>query len=466
MINKFLSQNKTNKGERTILDKFILSDKLVGDIEKNLDLDNRTEVLLIAEKLHVADVAELIKKIKPEYKKSLIDLLRVSLNPEVLSKLDDSTLNTVIQQIGSKKTAEALEGLDTDEAIEVLDDLDTQVQKELLSKMDESRRKLIQESLNYPEDSAGRLMQRDHLAISTDWDVGRVIDYLREAENLPDEFYELLVVDSNYYPLGTVPLNNLLKSNRPTPIFELMKPLRKLITVNMDQEEVAYIFQKYDLVSAPVIDGNNKLIGVIMHDDVVDVITEEAEDDILRLARAGEAGINDTFFVITKNRFVWLSVNLITAIIASYVIYLFDATIEQLVALAVLMPIVASMGGNAGTQTLTVTVRAIATKDITYSNAIRFINKELLVSLFNGTIFALIISLAAWTWFSNVGLAFVIFAAMIINMVAAGISGIVIPLGLNKIGADPALAATVFVTTVTDVIGFFAFLGLAALVLI
>ena len=332
--------------------------------------------------------------------------------------------------------------------------------------MDENERELIEESLNYPEYSAGRLMQRDHLAIPAEWDVGNVIDFVREEKNLPDEFYELIVIDSGYHPIGTIPLNIILRSKRPVLVSKIMQPIRDLITVDMDQEEVAYIFQQYDLVSAPVIDGNEKLIGVIMHDDIVDVITEEAEDDMLRLARAGEAGINDTFFVITKNRFIWLSVNLITAIIASYVIYLFDATIEQLVALAVLMPIVASMGGNAGTQTLTVTVRAIATKDITYSNAWRFINKEMLVALFNGIIFAFIISLAAWVWFSNPGLAFVIFAAMIINMLAAGISGIVIPLGLNRMGVDPALAATVFVTTVTDVIGFFAFLGLAAIVLI
>ncbi|PPR76714.1 MAG: hypothetical protein CFH01_01869, partial [Alphaproteobacteria bacterium MarineAlpha2_Bin1] len=306
----------------------------------------------------------------------------------------------------------------------------------------------------------------DHLSVSKEWNVGQVIDYLREEMNLPNEFYELIVIDSIYCPIGTVPLNLLLRSKRPTLISEIMKPIRGLINVNMDQEEVAYIFQQYDLVSAPVIDSYNKLIGVIMHDDIVDVITEEAEDDMLRLARAGEAGINDTFFIITKNRFLWLLVNLFTAIMASYVIYLFDATIEQLVALAVLMPIVASMGGNAGTQTLTVTVRAIANKDITYSNAWRFINKEMLVALFNGIVFALIISFGSWLWFSNIDLSIVIFTAMIINMLAAGFSGIVIPLILFRIGADPALAATVFVTTVTDVIGFFAFLGLAAWALI
>ena len=448
------------------LNKLIFSDQLILDVEKFLEENNKEEIILIAENLHSADMAELIEKIRPEYRSQLFNLIRNSLKPEVLSKMDNATLSAVIEIIGAKQTAKALEDLDTDEAIEVLDDLDGNTQRELLSKMDENERELIEESLRYPEYSAGRLMQRDHLAIPAEWDVGNVIDFVREEKNLPDEFYELIVIDSGYHPIGTIPLNIILRSKRPVLVSKIMQPIRDLITVDMDQEEVAYIFQQYDLVSAPVIDENEKLIGVIMHDDIVDVITEEAEDDMLRLARAGEAGINDTFFVITKNRFIWLSVNLITAIIASYVIYLFDATIEQLVALAVLMPIVASMGGNAGTQTLTVTVRAIATKDITYSNAWRFINKEMLVALFNGIIFAFIISLAAWVWFSNPGLALVIFAAMIINMLAAGISGIVIPLGLNRMGVDPALAATVFVTTVTDVIGFFAFLGLAAIVLI
>ena len=455
-----------NESKKEYLNKLIFSDQLILDVEKYLEENNKSNITFIAQNLHSADMAELIEKIRPEYRNKLFDLIKNLLKPEVLSKLDNATLRSVIEIIGAKQTAEALVYLDTDEAIEVLDGLDRNTQEELLSKMDKNERELIEESLNYPEYSAGRLMQRDHLSIPIEWDVGKVIDFIREEKNLPDEFYELIIIDSNYHPIGTVPLNILLRSKRLDLVAKIMQPIRELINVDMDQKEVAYIFQQYDLVSSPVIDGNDKLIGVIMHDDIVDVITEEAEDDIFRLARAGDAGINDTFFVITKNRFMWLSVNLVTAIIASYVIFLFDATIEQLVALAVLMPIVASMGGNAGTQTLTVTVRALATKDITYSNAWRFINKEMLVALFNGVIFALIISVASWVWFSNLGLSFVIFIAMIINMLAAGFSGIVIPLLLNKIGADPALAATVFVTTVTDVIGFFAFLGLAAWVLI
>ena len=407
MIKKTISQKKNSISEKYFFDDLIFSDNLVLNIEKLLKKNDDNNILIIINKLHSADIAELIEKIRPEYRSQLCNILKHSLNPEVLSKLDDATLRVVIEIIGSKHTAEALEELDTDEAIEVLDDLDSDTQRELLSKMDKNERLLIQESLDYPQYSAGRLMQRDHLSVSKEWNVGQVIDYLREEMNLPNEFYELIVIDSIYCPIGTVPLNLLLRSKRPTLISEIMKPIRGLINVNMDQEEVAYIFQQYDLVSAPVVDTSNKLIGVIMHDDIVDVITEEADDDMLRLARAGEAGINDTFFVVTKNRFIWLLVNLMTAIIASYIIYLFDGTIEQLVALAVLMPIVASMGGNAGTQTLTVTVRAIASKNITYSNAFRFINKEILIALFNGIIFLFIISIGSWLWFSNLDLSIV-----------------------------------------------------------
>ncbi len=465
-MKRIISQKKNNISEIDFFDDLILSDRLVFNIEKLIKKNDKNNILIITNRLHSADIAELIEKIRPELRIKLCNILKDSLKPEVLSKLDDTTLDLVIKIIGSDQTAEALEDLDTDEVIEVLDDLDSNTQHELLSKMDKNERILIQESLNFPEYSAGRLMQRDHLSIPTSWSVGNVIDFLRDETNLPSKFYELIIINSVYRPIGIVPLNLILRSQRHIIISEIMEPIRVLINADMDQEEVAYIFQQYDLVSAPVVDTTNKLIGVIMHDDIVDVITEEADDDMLRLARAGEAGINDTFFVVTKNRFIWLLVNLMTAIIASYIIYLFDGTIEQLVALAVLMPIVASMGGNAGTQTLTVTVRAIASKNITYSNAFRFINKEILIALFNGIIFAFIISIGSWLWFSNLDLSIVLFTAMIINMLAAGVSGIIIPLLLHRFGADPALAATVFVTTVTDVIGFFAFLGLAAWALI
>ena len=344
-MKRIISQKKNNISEIDFFDDLILSDRLVFNIEKLIKKNDKNNILIITNRLHSADIAELIEKIRPELKIKLCNILKDSLKPEVLSKLDDTTLDLVIKIIGSDQTAEALEDLDTDEVIEVLDDLDSNTQHELLSKMDKNERILIQESLNYPEYSAGRLMQRDHLSIPTSWSVGNVIDFLRDETNLPSKFYELIIINSVYRPIGIVPLNLILRSQRHIIISEIMEPIRVLINADMDQEEVAYIFQQYDLVSAPVVDTSNKLIGVIMHDDIVDVITEEADDDMLRLARAGEAGINDTFFVVTKNRFIWLLVNLMTAIIASYIIYLFDGTIEQLVALAVLMPIVASMGG-------------------------------------------------------------------------------------------------------------------------
>ena len=443
-----------------------LDPEKISIIEYEVNKKNFSLVVEIVEGLHAADVADLIENISPEHLHALVDILQSTLNPEVLTKLDDNILRRVIEQLGADQTAEAISGLDTDEAVEVLDDLDKSTQQELLARLEGSERESLEKVLSFPEDSAGRLMKKEVMTIPDFWNVGKVIDHLRETDELPNEFYELLIVDANFHPIGIVPLNTLLRSKRPVKVIEIMKLSLKKIPFKMDQEEVAYLFQQYDLVSAPVVDEEGKLIGVIMHDDIVDVIQEEAEDDILRLGRVGEAGINDPIITITRNRFVWLLVNLITAAIASYVIFLFDATIEQLVALAVLMPIVASMGGNAGTQTLTVTVRALASRDINSSNAVRHLNKELVVAVLNGAVFACIVASVSWLWFENFGLAVVIFFAMIINMFAAGLSGIIIPLGLHKIGADPALAATVFVTTVTDVLGFFAFLGLAAVFLI
>ena len=452
--------NSINKREDLLIE---LNSSLVSKIEGLIASGNDIEVLRFVKSLHFADVADLIEIINPEYRKTLIGSIVDELRPEVLTKLDDTVLGEVVRQLGVEKIAVALGDLETDEVVEVIDDLDAKFRNDVLQKMEISNRAGIEESLSYPEQSAGRLMQREHMAIPIFWNVGQVIDHLRETVELPDEFYELQVVDEKYHPVGIVPLNTLLRSKRPEAIKNIMISDIKLVPVDIDQEEVAYLFQQYDLVSASVINEDGRLIGVIMYDDIIDVIKEEAEDDILRLGRVGDAGINDSIFTITRDRFIWLMVNLMTAALASLVIFLFDATIEELVALAVLMPIVASMGGNAGTQTLTVTVRALASRDITSANAARYINKELIVSLLNGCLFSIIIGLIAWLWFENYSLALVICAAMMINMLAAGLSGILIPLGLSRVGADPALAATVFVTTVTDVIGFFAFLGLATI---
>ena len=439
---------------------------VVNTVEDALQAGEIDAAAAVVHGLHAADVADLIETIDPVHRPALIDAIQESFDPEVLTELNDNILEDVVDRLGSESTAAAVAELETDEALEVLDDLDAKLQKEVLDQLDESDRSEIEQALAFPEQSAGRLMQRDLIALPSYWNVGQVIDYLRETEDLPDEFYELILIDADHHPIGTLPLNVLLRSRRPVRIDDIMNVDLRVVPVEMDQEEVAYAFQQYDMASVPVVDPSGRLVGVIMHDDIADVIQEEAEEDIRRLTRAGGAGIHDGIFDIVRGRSVWLLVNLLTAVVASLVISMFGGTIEQIVALAILMPIVASMGGNAGTQALTVTVRALAMRDITGSNVFRLINKELIVSFINGVVFAVLCGIGVYFWFGDLGLALIILAAMIINMMAAGFSGILIPLGLNRVGVDPALAATVFVTTVTDVVGFFAFLGLAAWLLL
>ena len=439
---------------------------VVNTVEDALQAGEIDAAAAVVHGLHAADVADLIETIDPVHRPALIDAIQESFDPEVLTELNDNILEDVVDRLGSESTAAAVAELETDEALEVLDDLDAKLQKEVLDQLDESDRSEIEQALAFPEQSAGRLMQRDLIAVPPYWNVGQVIDYLRETEDLPDEFYELILIDADHHPIGTLPLNVLLRSRRPVRIDDIMNVDLRVVPVEMDQEEVAYAFQQYDMASVPVVDPSGRLVGVIMHDDIADVIQEEAEEDIRRLTRAGGAGIHDGIFDIVRGRSVWLLVNLLTAVVASLVISMFGGTIEQIVALAILMPIVASMGGNAGTQALTVTVRALAMRDITGSNVFRLINKELIVSFINGMVFAVLCGIGVYFWFGDLGLALIILAAMIINMMAAGFSGILIPLGLNRVGVDPALAATVFVTTVTDVVGFFAFLGLAAWLLL
>jgi len=309
-------------------------------------------------------------------------------------------------------------------------------------------------------------MQRDLVAVPEYWTIGQLIDYLRSSDDLPDEFYDIFVLDSNRKPSGYVPLSRAMRSHRPVVVRDSMESDIKVVPATMDQEDVAYLFEQYDLVSAPVVNEDGHLIGVITVDDVVEVIRDEAEEDIMRLGGVIETDLHEPAWRTSRRRFIWLLVNLATAVLASLVIGLFDASIEQMVALAVLMPIVASMGGNAGTQALTVTVRALATKDVTAANTARLIGKEGIVGLANGVVFAVIVGAVTLFWFGDARLSGVIASAMMVNMVVAGFSGILIPLGLDRIGVDPAIAATVLLTTVTDVVGFFIFLGLAAVVLL
>ena len=309
-------------------------------------------------------------------------------------------------------------------------------------------------------------MQRELVKAPPFWTVGQMIDYMRAADDLPERFYDIVVVDARARPVGTVPLASIMGARRPVTLSSLMEDDFRTIGVMEPQEDVAYAFNQYHLVSAPVIDGDGRLIGLITIDDAMEVLEDEAEEDLKRLGGVGDEEISDQVWAITKRRFPWLAVNLATAIIASIVIGLFDQAIGQLVALAILMPIVASMGGNGGTQSLTVAVRAIATRDLTPTNAWRVVMRETLVGLTNGVVFAVVIGGVAWAWFGDPMLGVVIGLAMVINMLAAGLAGILIPIWLDRVGADPALASGAFVTTVTDIVGFFAFLGLAVLILL
>ncbi len=421
----------------------------------------------LIEPLHYADLADLLQHLPADDRRVLVQLLGDDLDPDMLSELDESIRDDIIEQLGLAQVAAAVAELDTDDAVDFIEELDEEEQRQLLEAMPESDRALIEQALAFPEDSAGRLMQREVVRIPAFWDVGQTVDYLRqnadrEEEVLPEIFYVIFVVDPHHRPVGQVSLSRLLRTRRTVKIADIMETDMKVIAAATDQEEVAFLFRQRDLVSAPVVDEAGRLVGAITIDDVVDVIHEENEEDLMRMGGVSEDDLYSAAVDTAKSRFTWLFVNLCTAIIASLVIGLFESTIEQVVALAVLMPIVASMGGNAGTQTLTVAVRALATRELSSTNALRVIGKEVLVGSFNGVIFAVITALVAWLWFGNTEIALIIGAAMVANLVIAAFAGSTIPILLERLGVDPAIASTVFLTTVTDVVGFLAFLGLAA----
>jgi magnesium transporter len=370
----------------------------------------------------------------------------------------------ILDELPPHTVAEGVRDIDSDDAVAILEDLPKDEQAEILQQLPPPERVALARSLDYPEQSAGRRMQTEFIAVPLAWAVGQAIDYMRETVELPERFYELYVTDENRHFLGAVPLDRLLRSKRPVPISELMEPERHRVRADEDQEEVARLFQRYDLVAAPVVDAEDRLAGVITHDDIADVIVEEAEEDIKALGGVtSDEELSDTVWTIARGRFNWLLINLATAFLASSVLGLFEGQLQQMVALAVLAPIVASQGGNATTQTMTVAVRALATRDLTDSNAWRVITRELLVGLFNGVAFAVITGAAAYVWFKVPGLGIVIGLAMICNLVAAALGGILIPLALYRLRFDPAVASSPFVTTVTDVVGFFSFLFIATL---
>jgi magnesium transporter len=413
-------------------------------------------------RLHQSEVGDLLEALLPEQRQALVALMGDAFDFTALTEVDDTIRAEIVDALPNEQIAQAVQDLDSDDAVYILEDMDSADQDEILAKLPFTERIRLRRSLSYPEESAGRRMQTEFVAVPPFWTVGQTIDYMREEQNLPESFSQIFVIDPTFRLLGAIDLDRILRTKRTVKVEEIMHETRHAIPASMDQEEAAQIFEQYDLLSAAVVDENERLVGVLTIDDVVDVIQQEAEEDLLRMGGVGDEELSDSVFATSRSRVPWLLVNLVTAFIAAGVIGLFDATIEQIVALAVLMPIVAGMGGNAGSQTMTVTVRALATKEIDIYNAGRIIRREMGVGFLNGLTFALLIGLVAGFWFQSPEIGCIIAAAMIVNMFVAALAGILIPLVLDRFGADPAVSSAVFVTAVTDVVGFFAFLGLAA----
>ncbi len=436
--------------------------ELISKIQSLIEARDASSLKLLIEPLHESELGDILEALEGGVRANLVSLTGEGFDYAALTEVDEAVRLEVVNAIPNNQLAEVVTELDSDDAVFILEDMQQTDRDEILSLVPFEERSRIIRSLDYPEETAGRRMQTKFVAVPPFWTVGQTIDYLREDKNLPENFYEVFVIGPSFELIGDVTLDNILRTSRDTRIEDIKETAMHPIPAMEDQEEAARVFEQYDLVSAAVVDDANRLVGVLMIDDVVDVIQQEADEDIKRLAGVGDEELSDSVFEITKSRFTWLLLNLVTAIIASVIIGLFDATIQEMVALAVLMPIVASMGGNAGTQSMTVAVRGLATKDIDTYNMKRTIRRELLVGVLNGLFFAILIGLIASFWFSNQSLGLIIGIAMIINMICAALAGIIIPILLDKMKIDPAIASSVFVTTVTDVVGFFAFLGLAA----
>ena len=412
--------------------------------------------------LHPSDTANLIENLSQETRAKLLEIEEFNLDPEIFIEINESIQSEVLQLLSEDSIAKIIKRLESDDSLKILENLESDKKNLVMDKLSPKDRFLLEEGLSFPEDSAARIMQREFTAVPSNWTVGQTIDYLRENKDLPQEFLEIFIVDNDFKPIGTVPSSRVLRTPRDYKMNSIMREMPVLISVNMDKEEVGHTFENYNLVSAGVVNKNNKLVGMITADDVVTVVQEEAEEDVLRLAGVGDEEITDSVLIKTKRRFSWLLLNLFTALLATWVISLFGATIEQMVALAFLMPIVASMGGNAGMQTLAVTIRAIATKELSSGNFNDIVGKEFLIGILNGIIFAIITALIVQLWFKDINLSLIISISMILNMIVAGLFGILVPVSLKKLNIDPALASSVFVTTITDVIGFLSFLGIGS----
>ncbi|WP_245463332.1 magnesium transporter [Mesorhizobium sp. M2A.F.Ca.ET.043.02.1.1] len=411
--------------------------------------------------LHQSELGDVLEALHPEQRRALVELLGSDFDFSALTEVDEAIRLDIVDNLPNAQIAQAVQELDSDDAVYILEDLEKEDQDEILSQLPFTERIRLRRALDYPEETAGRRMQTEFVAVPPSWTIGQTIDYMREDKNLPERFSQIFVIDPSFKLLGAIDLDQILRTKRAVKVEEVMHETLHAIPATMDQEEAAREFEQYNLLSAAVVDENGRLVGVLTIDDVVDVIQEEAEEDLLRMGGVGDEELSDTVLATSRSRVPWLLVNLLTAFLAASVIGLFDRTIEHIVALAVLMPIVAGMGGNAGSQTMTVTVRALATRDLDIYNAARIIRRELGVGFINGVVFAVLIGMVAGFWFRDPNLGGIIAAAMIINMFAAALAGILIPLVLDRFKIDPAVASAVFVTTVTDCVGFFAFLGLA-----
>lgn len=421
----------------------------------------------LIEPLHAADVADLLEQISSADRRALLHMWSGEIDGDVLSELDESIREEVIEALPREVVAEAMRELDTDDVVDILEDLDAPQQGRILDALEDADRVAVEQALAFPEDSAGRLMQREVVVAPEHWTVGEAIDFLRESDHLPDQFYHVILIDPRLKPVGYVTLGRLLSSRRDIRLRDILEDSFRTVVATEAEADVAYMFNQYHLISCPVVDTAGRLVGVITIDDAMNVLDEEHEEDMLLLAGVGEeSSISDGIYDTVRGRFPWLFVNLIAANLSALVIGQFSGTIGALVALAALMPIVASMGGNAGTQSLTVAVRALATRDLTSSNAMRVVRREAAVGLINGVAFASIMALVGWFGYGSPMLGVVLGAAMIVNQFVAALAGTLVPLLLERAGFDPALSSGTFVTTLTDVFGFFVFLGLASMVLI
>jgi magnesium transporter len=438
--------------------------EFVDQVKAAIEKDDAPALRAIAGDLHEADMGALLEALDAEERPKLIELMGAEFDFTALTEVDVTVRDDILEELEPQTVAEGVRDLDSDDAVEILQDLTAEDQAEILDQLPPPERGAIARSLHYPEDSAGRRMQTEFIAVTPSWTVGQAIDYMRETTDLPERFFEIYVVDAAQLFLGAVPLDRLLRAQRPVIVSELMEEDRRRVRATDDQEEVARMFGRYNLVAAPVVDADDRLVGVITYDDMVDVIEQEAEEDIRALGGvSGEEELSDPVMTIVRGRIPWLLANLFTALLAAWVISQFEESIEKMVALAVLMPIVASMGGNAGTQTMTVAVRALATRELSKANVVRVVRRELLVGMLNGVFFAVIMGSIAVAWFHVNDLGLVIGLAMICVLTAAAFGGIIIPLGLTRLGVDPAVSSGPFVTTITDVVGFFSFLGIATL---